>query len=132
MKAVLCSPAMTKQACLYTSTKNTGQPNTANLASEASKASQAEVLERRSKRHAEPRKLGQSLRAQNACTFTVVRKQTALSRTTKATADPFTTMAPRTRAAPIAGPCGCEGRAAMNNNTPKNNDLNKMRGSATE
>ncbi|KAL3172289.1 hypothetical protein MRX96_013262 [Rhipicephalus microplus] len=107
MKALSRSPAMTKLACLSASTKTAGQLITAKPVNRASKASQAEDLERQSQCYAEPRKLEQQLRAQKACTFTVVSKQIALSNWRIA-------MAPRTRPAPTAGPCRYVERAAMN------------------
>ncbi|KAH8034187.1 hypothetical protein HPB51_021598 [Rhipicephalus microplus] len=125
IKAVSRSPAMTKLACLFTSTKTAGQLITAKPVNQASKASQAEDSERRSQRYAEPRKLDQQLRAQNACTFTVVSKQIALSNWR-------TAVAPRTRPATSVGPCRYVERAAMNVSKPKNNDWNKKHGSATE
>ncbi|KAH7943418.1 hypothetical protein HPB52_007821 [Rhipicephalus sanguineus] len=88
--------------------------NNAKQASKVSKVCQvknvkeAENVKGRSLPHAEPRKPGQPLRAQNtnavACNLPAVTKQTGFSRVTKTADKPIAATAPRTRPGPIGGP----------------------------
>ncbi|KAL1466120.1 hypothetical protein MTO96_042932 [Rhipicephalus appendiculatus] len=116
--------------------------NNAKQASQASKVSQvenvkeAENVKGRSPRHAEPRKPGPPLRAQNmnpaACNLAAVTKQTGLPRATKTAVEPVAATAPRTRPGPVAGPWRHAGGGTTNCTTMKNYDLDKTRASAAK
>ncbi|KAL3242766.1 hypothetical protein MRX96_002529 [Rhipicephalus microplus] len=87
-------PAVRKKAVLSVSTKTVAQPITAKQDIPAMKVSHVENVKRRSLPHAEPRKPGQPLRAQNTkaapCAHPAVRKKAGLSVSTKAATQPNT------------------------------------------
>ncbi|KAL3242770.1 hypothetical protein MRX96_002532 [Rhipicephalus microplus] len=94
-KAAPCAPPQRRERKqVFVSTKTATQPITAKQDIPAIKVSRAENVKRRSLPHAEPRKPGQPLRAQNTkaapCAHPAVRKKAGPSVSTKAAAQPIT------------------------------------------
>ncbi|KAL3242767.1 hypothetical protein MRX96_002530 [Rhipicephalus microplus] len=94
-KAAPCAhPAVRKKAGLSVSTKAAAQPITVKQDISAIKVSHVEDMKRRGLSHAEPRKPGQPLRAQNTtaapCAHPAVRKKAGLSVSTKGAVQPIT------------------------------------------
>ncbi|KAL3242771.1 hypothetical protein MRX96_002533 [Rhipicephalus microplus] len=93
MAAPCAHPAVRKKAGLSVSTKAAAQPIIAKQDIPAIKVSHVENVKKRILPHAEPRKPGQLLRAQNTkvapCAHPAVRKKAGLSVSTKAVAEPI-------------------------------------------